>query len=271
VPTSLYNRFRVKPGHKVHLDRWDPADTAGYKSKEHAEEALAGNLKRLAELGHLLYAERKRSLLVVLQAMDTGGKDGTISHVMSGLNPLNCRATAFEAPSEVERAHDFLWRIHQVVPGKGEIGIFNRSHYEDVLVVRVKKLAPKTVWKARYDAINEFERMLALEGVTILKFFLHISKDEQARRLRERLKDPAKNWKLSTTDFQDHRLWGDYKKAYEAALARCSTPWAPWFVIPGNEKWFRNLAVSQIIVRVLEGFEMKFPKPTIDLSKAVIR
>ncbi len=271
MSNSLYNRFRVKPGHKVHLDRWDPADTAGYKSKEHAEEDLARNLERLSELGHLLYAERKRSLLVVLQGMDTGGKDGTISHVMSGLNPMNCRATAFKVPSEAERAHDFLWRIHQVVPGKGEIGIFNRSHYEDVLVVRIKKLAPKTVWEARYNAINEFERTLALEGVMILKFFLHISKDEQAQRLRDRLKDPAKNWKLSATDFSDRRLWGDYTKAYEAALARCSTPSAPWFVIPANHKWFRNLSVSRIIVQTLKGFGMKFPKPSIDLSKAVIR
>jgi PPK2 family polyphosphate:nucleotide phosphotransferase len=271
VPESFYDRFRVRPGHKVHLHRWDPDDTAHYKSREHAEEDLAGNLARLSKLGHLLYAERKRAVLVVLQGMDTGGKDGTISHVMSGLNPMNCRATGFKAPSETERAHDFLWRIHPVVPGLGEIGIFNRSHYEDVLVVRVKNLAPKGVWEPRYDAINEFERTLALGGVTILKFFLHISKAEQARRLRDRLKDPAKNWKLSATDFGNRRLWGDYRKAYEAALARCSTPWAPWFVIPANEKWFRNLAVSEILVRVMEGFKMKFPKPTIDLAKVVIR
>jgi PPK2 family polyphosphate:nucleotide phosphotransferase len=271
MPPSLDERFRIRPGKKAHLGRLDPDDTAGTKSEELAAEALARNLKRLDELGYLLYAERRRSVLVVLQAMDTAGKDGTIRHVMTGLNPLNCKVTAFKAPTETELAHDFLWRIHAAVPAKGEIGIFNRSHYEDVLVVRVKNLAPKSVWAARYDAINAFEQTLAAEGTTILKFFLHISKDEQARRLRERMADPTKNWKLSATDFSDRPLWNDYMDAYKDALHRCSTPWAPWYVIPSNEKWFRNLAVSEILVRTLEGFKMKTPPASIDLKKVVLK
>jgi PPK2 family polyphosphate:nucleotide phosphotransferase len=267
----LGEQFRVKPGAKVRLREWDPGDTGGYKSKEAAQKALAGNIERLAELGYLLYAEHKRALLVILQATDAGGKDGTIRHVMSGLNPQNCRVTAFKAPSEVELAHDFLWRVHPAVPAQGEIGIFNRSHYEDVLVARVKQLVPKSVWSTRYRAINEFERALAESGVIVLKFFLHISKKEQAQRLRERLRDPTKNWKLAPSDFEDRHRWSQFMRAYEDALSRCSTPWAPWFIIPANRKWFRNLAVSEIIVGALEGLNMAFPKATFDPSTIVIK
>ncbi|MBE3071187.1 MAG: polyphosphate kinase 2 family protein [Planctomycetes bacterium] len=268
---SLYERFLVRPGTKVRLGQWDADDTAGYEAKETARELLARNIERLAKRQHLLYAEGKRALLVVFQAMDAGGKDGTIRQVMSGLNPQSCHVTAFRAPSETERAHDFLWRIHQAVPARGEIGIFNRSHYEDVLVVRVRKLVPKSVWSKRYLVINEFERALAESGVTLLKFFLHISPEEQAERLRERLADPTQSWKLSPTDLEDRRLWGDFARAYEAALSRCSTPWGPWFVIPANKKWFRNLAVSEIIVHTLDGLNMAYPKPTFDPATMVVK
>jgi PPK2 family polyphosphate:nucleotide phosphotransferase len=268
---SLAERFAVGPGTKVRLGQWDPDDTAGYKDKEAAQEALARNIERLAELEYLLYAENRRAMLVVLQAMDGGGKDGTIRHVMTGLNPQSCRVTAFKAPSAAELAHDFLWRVHAAAPAKGEIGIFNRSHYEDVLVVRVRGLAPRSVWSRRYRAINEFERTLAESGVVILKFFLHISKREQAKRLRARLEDPTKNWKLNPTDFEDRGRWGRYMQAYEAALSRCSTPHAPWFVIPANKKWFRNLAVSEIMVNALERLHMKLPKAKFDPSKITFK
>jgi PPK2 family polyphosphate:nucleotide phosphotransferase len=268
---SLAEQFAVGPGTKVRLAQWDPDDTAGYKDKEAAQEALARNIERLAELEYLLYAENRRALLVVLQAMDGGGKDGTIRHVMTGLNPQSCRVTAFKVPSAVELAHDFLWRVHAAAPAKGEIGIFNRSHYEDVLVVRVRRLAPKSVWSGRYLAINEFERTLAESGTVILKFFLHISKREQAKRLRARLEDPTKNWKLDPADFEDRGRWDRYMQAYEAALSRCSTPHAPWFVIPANKKWFRNLAVSDIMVGALERLHMKLPKAKFDPSKITFK
>ena len=268
---SLYERFLIEPGAKVRLDKLDPDDTTGCETKDEARRRLARNIERLAKRQYLLYAEGKRALLVVFQAMDAGGKDGTIRQVMSGLNPQSCRVTAFGAPSEVELAHDFLWRIHPAVPARGEIGIFNRSHYEDVLVVRVRKLVPKSVWSKRYRVINDFERALAESGVTILKFFLHISREEQAERLRERLTDPTKAWKLSATDFEDRSRWGAYMKAYEAALGRCSTPWAPWFAIPANKNWFRNLAVSEIIAHTLDGLDMAYPKPAFDPATIVVK
>jgi PPK2 family polyphosphate:nucleotide phosphotransferase len=199
--------------------------------------------------------------------MDAGGKDGTIRHVMSGLNPQGCRVSSFKVPTEEELAHDYLWRIHRAVPGKGEIGIFNRSHYGDVLVVRVHNLVPKRVWSKRYDQINAFENILAENGVTIVKFFLHISKDEQKQRLQERLDDSSKHWKVSAADFEERKYWDDYTEAYEDVLSRCSTPWAPWYVIPANRKWFRNLAVAGILVSTLEDMDMRFPKSKLDLSK----
>jgi PPK2 family polyphosphate:nucleotide phosphotransferase len=263
---NLRKRFRVEPGTRVRLSRIDPDDTDGFKDKQAAEKALSKNISRLRKLQYLLYAENRRALLIVLQAMDAGGKDGTIRHVMGGLNPQGCVVTSFKAPTEEEREHEFLWRIHKRVPARGDIGIFNRSHYEDVLVARVRKLVPRSVWETRYDQINAFEKSLAGNDVVILKFMLHISKEEQRRRLEERIENPRKRWKIAPSDFEDRKLWDEYQKAYEAALSRCNQAWAPWFVIPANRKWFRNLAVSEIIVDTLQSLDMKLPRPTVDVS-----
>jgi len=256
-------KLMVMPGTEVRLSQYDPAETLGHTDDEASQAKLAKTLTRLDDLQYLLYAEKKRALLIVLQAMDAGGKDGTIRHVMSGVNPQGCQVTSFKEPTAEELAHDFLWRIHRVVPVRGMFGIFNRSHYEDVLVVRVHRLVPKKIWKRRYEEINQFEKVLSENGVTILKFFLHISKKEQKKRFDERVADPTKNWKLSTADFAERKYWDDYVAAYEEALSRCSTEHAPWFVIPANHKWFRNAAVSRILVETLESFDMKFPKPAI--------
>jgi len=262
--------FIVRPGQRVKLSDRDPDYTAGLKKKRDVEKRVRENVARLSDLQYRLYAENRRALLIVLQAMDAGGKDGTIRHVMSGVNPQGCKVTSFKVPSAEELDHDFLWRIHKAVPPKGEIGIFNRSHYEDVLIVRVHKLVPKAVWSKRYRQINLFEKGLAENGVTILKFFLHISKDEQKKRFQSRLDSPDKNWKVNPSDFEERKLWDDYTEAYETVLRRCSTKHAPWFIIPANKKWFRNLAVSQIIVETLEGLDMKFPPPVCDVSKLVL-
>ena len=264
---KYHKQFRVKPGARVRLEEHDPDDVGGLRGKAEAEKPMQKNLQRLSELQYLLYAESRRALLVVLQATDAGGKDGTVRHVMSGLNPQSCRVTSFKVPSATELAHDFLWRVHAAVPAKGEIGIFNRSHYEDVLVARVHGLVSEKVWRARYDQINRFEESLSKNDIRILKFFLHISKSEQRKRLEERLKDPTKNWKISPADLAERARWGEYIEAYEEALSRCSTEEAPWFIIPANHKWFRNLAVSQIIVEALEEMDMKFPPPSFDVSK----
>jgi len=268
---NLSERLRVKPGRKVALAGHDPRATPGFRGKRDADTILEKSIVRLSDLQYLLYAENKRALLIVLQAMDTGGKDGTIRHVMSGLNPSGCRVKAFKVPSAEEIEHDFLWRVHQAVPPRGDFGIFNRSHYEDVIVVRVHGLKPRSVWEARYDQINAFERHLVENDVTILKFFLHISKDEQKKRIEQRIKDPTKRWKLTPSDFEERKYWNDYQQAYEDALNRCSTKWAPWFIIPADKKWYRNLAVSQIMVEALESMRMKFPKPTFDPSKLKLR
>lgn len=245
---------------KIDLSKYDPADTFGYEHDPKTQTKLAKTIQSLDELQELLYAEKKRALLIVLQGMDTAGKDGTIRHVMSGVSPAGCSVTSFKVPNSEELAHDFLWRVHKAVPPKGMIGIFNRSHYEDVLVVRVHKLVPKDVWKDRYDEINRFERILAENDVKILKFFLHISRKEQKKRLDARMRDPRKKWKLSKADERERKLWDDYVVAYEAALSRCTTEYAPWFIIPSDHKWFRNLAVSQILVETLEDFDMHYPK-----------
>lgn len=267
---KLPEKYQIKPGSKVNLARWDADDTAGIKNKKQALPMLEDHRKKLYDLQYLLHAEKQRAVLIVLQAMDAGGKDGTIRHVMSGLNPQGCTVSSFKVPTAEELAHDFLWRIHRRVPGKGEIGIFNRSHYGDVLVVRVHDLVPKRVWSKRYDQINDFEHILAENGVVILKFFLHISKDEQKKRLQERLDDADKHWKVSAADFEERKYWDDYTEAYEDALSRCSTPWAPWYVIPANHKWFRNLAVADILVSTMEDMKMHFPKSKLDLSKFVL-
>jgi PPK2 family polyphosphate:nucleotide phosphotransferase len=257
----------VKPGHKVRLKDWDPDDTFGLKRNDKAHEKT---LDRLRELQHLLYADKRYALLIVLQALDAGGKDGTIRHVMSGVNPQGCEVTSFKAPNSDELAHDFLWRIHKAVPHRGNIGIFNRSHYEDVLIVRVHRLVPKETWSQRYRQINDFERMLCDNGVSILKFFLHISKDEQKRRFEQRMQDPARNWKLSLPDFEERQHWDEYTRAYEDALRKCSTECAPWYVIPANRKWIRNYLVAELIVRALDDMKLKYPAPTVDISKVVL-
>ncbi len=232
---------------------------------------MAKNLERLSVLQYLLYAEGRRSVLVVLQAIDAGGKDGTIQHVMSSMNPQGVTVTPFKVPEGEERRHDYLWRVHRAVPQYGNIGIFNRSHYEDVLVVRVHDLVPKAQWSKRYDQINDFERMLSENGVKIVKFLLYISKDEQAKRFRQRLEDPGKNWKFSMDDVKESEFWDDYIAAYDEILQRCSTEYAPWYVIPSNRKWFRNLAVSQILVQTLDSMDLKYPKPARGRTEASIR
>ena len=268
---NFVKQFAVKPGSDVCLSRHDPALTAGYKDKGEAAKDLEKSMERLSTLQGRLWADKKQALLIVLQAMDGGGKDGTIDHVMSGVNPQGCTVTSFKVPSEEEASHDYLWRIHRALPARGQIGIFNRSHYEDVLVVRVHKLVPKDVWSKRYDQINDFERMLSENGVRILKFFLHISKDEQRERLAIRLQDATKNWKANPADYTDRKHWGEYMEAYADALSRCSTSWAPWYIIPANRKWFRNLVVCRTIVETLEDMDPQFPKPAFDLSRIKLR
>jgi len=252
-------KLQARHDGKFQLRKHSPGDTFGV-SKPDAEAAAEKHIKRLERLHELLYAEGKHALLIVLQGMDAAGKDGTIKHVMSGVNPQGCSVTSFKEPTKLDLAHDFLWRIHEAVPASGAIGIFNRSHYEDVLIARVHKLVPKSVWRARYGQINDFEEMLSQNGVRILKFFLHISRDEQEKRFEERLNDPDKNWKASAADFAERRHWAEYQKAYEDAIAKCSNKFAPWYVIPANHKWFRNFAVSEIVIQTLEDLRMKFPE-----------
>ncbi|HEY0457105.1 MAG TPA: polyphosphate kinase 2 family protein, partial [Verrucomicrobiae bacterium] len=254
---NYLKHFKVALGSAIKLRDVDADFSGPYKHKEEAAEPLESSLKEIFDLQLKLYAESRRALLIVVQAMDTGGKDGLIRSVFSGVNPQGCRVTSFKAPSAEEAAHDFLWRIHQAVPPKGYLGIFNRSQYEEVLTVRVHKLLPKNVWAARYEQINAFEKLLAQNGVVILKFYLHISKDEQKKRLQSRIDDPLKNWKFEPNDLKERALWDDYSKAYEEALTRCSTKWAPWFIIPANKKWFRNLAVAKIIEHTMKGMDIQ--------------
>jgi PPK2 family polyphosphate:nucleotide phosphotransferase len=253
--------FLIPPASRVVLSDYDSGFTGNYGSKAETKAELKRNVERLRELQEVLWAEGKHALLIVLQAMDAGGKDGTIKHVMRGVNPQGCQVTSFKVPTEEELDHDFLWRIHRATPRRGYIGIFNRSHYEDVLVVRVHSLVSEEVWQQRYEQINQFEKLLADAGTTILKFFLHISKEEQKERFEARLRDPRKNWKFSSKDVEERKLWDQYMAAYEDALSRCSTPWAPWHIIPADKKWFRNLTVSEIIVQALEGLKLQYPPP----------
>src|SRR4030042_6831949 len=259
------NQFRIKTGSKVDLVKID----ADYHGEYENEEATIGELekytKRLSELQALMYAENKHSLLIVLQAMDGGGKDGTIRHVMEAWNPLGCNVVGFKVPTTEELAHDFLWRIHKMTPTKGHITVFNRSHYEDVLVVRVHNLVSKDIWSKRYNEINAFERELVNSGTTMVKFFLHIDKEEQLKRFRDRLDEADKQWKISASDYTEREYWEDYQQAYMDALGKCSFNYAPWYVIPANHKWFRDLAVSQILVDTLESLNMKYPEPSVDL------
>jgi PPK2 family polyphosphate:nucleotide phosphotransferase len=259
-------QFVVEPGKRLRLAGIDPDFHGKNESSERAAPEIADNLEKLRKLQYALYAERAHALLIVLQGVDAAGKDGVCRHVIAGMSPQGCRVTSFRQPTPEELAHDFLWRIHEHAPELGQVAIFNRSHYEDVLVARVHQLVPKDVWKRRYDHINAFEKLLADSGTTILKFFLWISKDEQLARFKDRLDDPARQWKISESDYADRARWDDYVEAYEAVLERCSTERAPWYVIPSNHKWFRNLAVSQIIAQAMEGLKMKIPKPTVDLD-----
>jgi len=264
-------QHRVKPGAKVDLSQIDPGSTPGFKGKrKEADERLLKLNERLEVLQESLWAEHKHKVLVVLQGTDTSGKDGTSSHVFEGVNPLGVRVAAFKAPTPEELDHDFLWRVHLKVPCKGEIVIFNRSHYEDVLVARVMELVPPEVWRQRYDQINDFERLLSATDTVILKFFLYISKDEQRKRLQERLDDPQKRWKFRKGDLLDRAHWDEYIKAYEDALARTSQKHAPWYVVPADKKWYRNLVVAEILVKALEDLKIKTPEPEEDLKGVVV-
>ncbi len=265
---NFTKRFRVDPGSTVDLDSIDPGFHGAHANDVEAASELQHNLARITELQRKLYADRKHSLLIVLQGIDGAGKDGACWHVISAMDPQGVQVTGFKQPTPEEQEHDFLWRVHPHAPQRGFVSIFNRSHYEDVLVVRVHELAPKDVWKPRYDFINEWEKLLAVENnTTILKFFLYISKEEQLKRFKERLDDPARQWKISASDYSERDKWDSYIKAFEAALSRCSTRHAPWFVIPSNHKWFRNLAASTIIADALENLNLQLPKPTVDIEE----
>jgi PPK2 family polyphosphate:nucleotide phosphotransferase len=264
-------RWRVRPGEAFALAAVDPASTEGAPGDKAAtKDALHELRERLHDLQHRLWAEDERSVLVVLQAIDAGGKDGTIKHVFRGVNPQGCKVVSFKAPNDTELAHDFLWRVHQNTPAKGMIGIFNRSHYEDVLVVRVKQLVPEAVWRKRYDIINDFEHGLAEAGTRIVKFLLHISKDEQAERFRRRLERPDKRWKFSKGDLDERARWDDYQAAFEEAVVRTSTGVAPWYVIPADHKWYRNWCVLTTLLETLEDMSPQFPEPAEDLDGIVI-
>jgi PPK2 family polyphosphate:nucleotide phosphotransferase len=262
---DLSKALQVEPGSRIKLAKFDPAHTFGY-GKEDAVALLEKNLHRLSALQYQLYAEAKRGVLVVLQGIDAGGKDGAIRDVMTGLNPQGVRVTSFKVPEGSEKRHDFLWRIHRALPEFGQIGVFNRSHYEDVLVVRVHNLVPKPMWKKHYGQINDFERMLSENGTVIVKFLLYIDKEEQAKRFHERIDDHSKNWKFSPADVKERACWDEYIEAFQDMLYRCSTAHAPWHVIPANKKWFRNLAISQILRDRLERMNLKLPEPNGDLS-----
>ena len=267
MATNFSKEFMLKPGEKVNLSKHDADEDLHWQKDHQMKSSLKKTLEKIDHLQYVLYAEKKRAVLIVLQGMDTAGKDGTIRHVMSGVNPEGCKVTSFKVPAGLETEHDFLWRIHNAVPAYGEIGIFNRSHYEDVLVVRVHDLVPKEVWSKRYDQINDFESILHRNNVKILKFFLHISKEEQKARLRDRIDSPDKQWKISEADFKERKFWNHYQKAYEEALTKCNSDFAPWYIIPANKKWFRNLAVSHIVAETMELMDLKFPKPAVDAKK----
>jgi PPK2 family polyphosphate:nucleotide phosphotransferase len=258
------------PGTKIVLSEIDPRRVVGDWNKASAREQVKENTIATADLAYRLYAENRRALLIVLQGMDTSGKDGTIRHVMSGINPQMCQVVPFKQPSHEELDHDFLWRIHRAVPRRGNIGIFNRSHYEDVLVVRVHNLVPEAEWRARYDRINEFEQLLADGDVTLLKCFLHISKEAQRQRLQARLDDSTKRWKFSHADLDERKRWDDYQRAYEDVLTRCNTEHAPWHIIPADRKWYRNLVISQLVHKTLKRMNPQIPPAEAGLEGIVV-
>jgi len=264
---SYSKKFLVKPGTKVDLDQVDAGFKDRHESHEQALPEIEASRDKLRNLQYLMYAEGRRSLLICLQGRDAAGKDGTINHVLGAMNPQGCTVTGFKVPSSEEAAHDFLWRYHKAAPGKGKVAIFNRSHYEDVLVVRVHDLVPKKIWSKRYQQINAFERTLYENGTHILKFYLHIDAEEQLARFKQRIDDPARHWKISDGDYAERPYWDAYTRAFEAALGKCSTRYAPWFIIPSNHKWFRNLAISRIVAETLESMKMRFPEPTVDINE----
>jgi PPK2 family polyphosphate:nucleotide phosphotransferase len=265
------NRYKVEEGSRVNLSDWDPADRSEFAgSKQDAERTTKQLNSRLEGLQETLWADHRHRLLVVLQAMDTGGKDGTIRNVFDGVNPMGVKVASFKRPTVPELAHDYLWRVHPSVPGDGEIMIFNRSHYEDVLVVRVHNLVPQSRWEKRYRHILEFERLLSDEGTTIVKFFLHISKEEQRGRLQARIDDPTKQWKFATGDVEERKLWDDYQRAYEDAISSTSTSFAPWYIVPADRKWYRNLVVATVLVQVLEQMDLRYPEPEPGVTGMVI-
>ncbi len=262
---DYFKKFLVEPGKQVDLEAIDASFKDQHESHEHALPEIESYTDKLRQCQYLMYSENKRSLLICLQGRDAAGKDGTINHVLGAMNPQGCTVHGFKLPSPEEAAHDFLWRYHKVAPARGQAAIFNRSHYEEVLVVRVHELVPKSVWSKRYEAINHFEKLLADNGTHILKFYLHIDADEQLKRFKQRIDDPARHWKISENDYSEREYWDQYTKAFEAALSECSTDYAPWFVIPSNHKWFRNLAISKIITETLESLDMQFPEPKVDI------
>lgn len=262
---------RIKPGQTVDINALPTDGKQFYKDgKTKGEEEFKALRKELRELQARLYAEDKRSMLIVFQAMDAGGKDGTIRAITQGVNPQGVRVASFKAPSKEELAHDFLWRIHQETPARGMMRIFNRSHYEDVLVVRVDNIVPESVWRPRYDHINSFEKLLADSGTVILKFFLHISKEEQRERFQERVDIREKNWKFSFEDLEKRKQWDDYMAAYQEAIERTSTDWAPWYVIPANQNWYRNLAIERVIVQTLRDINPQYPEPAADVTGVIV-
>ncbi len=264
-------QYLVKPGEKVKLSKWDPNDTGDFNGgKDDGLAEIAKLIKKLDELQEVLYAEHKHKVLIVLQAMDTGGKDGVIRRVFEGVNPQGVNVARFNVPTREELDHDYLWRVHKVTPGNGEMVIFNRSHYEDLLVVRVHNYVPPEVWEKRFDQINQFERLLADNGTTILKFYLHIDRDEQKQRLQARLDDPAKHWKFRLGDLDERKLWSDYMQAYEDVLSKTSTEYAPWFIVPANRKWYRDFVVSSVLVDTLKSLKMTFPEPEEKLDGVVV-
>ena len=261
--------LKLKPGHHIKLEDFDPASTDGFEGGK--QEGLAAVLELVQELELLqetLYAEHKHKVLIVLQAIDTGGKDGTIRRVFEGVNPQGVRVASFKAPTPTELDHDYLWRVHQQAPGKGEMAIFNRSHYEELLVVRVHELVPEETWRRRYDQINDFERMLSEEGTLILKYFLHISPEEQKKRLRERLEDETKQWKYNPNALQERAKWKEFMQAYEDVLNKTTTEHAPWVVVPADHKWYRDWVVAKSIVEALRGLNMQYPTPSFDVEAA---
>jgi PPK2 family polyphosphate:nucleotide phosphotransferase len=258
--------FLVEPGTKIRLGKIDPAFKDAQQSQQGSAMEIEKHAERMAKLQYLLYADGRQSLLVVLQALDAGGKDGVVRHVFRAMNPQGTSVVAFKQPTRIEAAHDFLWRAHLHAPTKGEVVIFNRSHYEDVLVVRVHKTVPRSVWSKRYELINDFERILAKDGTRILKFYLHISPAEQLERFKKRLDDPTRYWKISESDYTERKLWPNYIEAFEDAIEKTSTKHAPWFVIPSNHKWFRNLAISTIVADTMEDMDLKFPPAQVDIA-----